>query len=94
MALNNSTIKENLSIPSPPNVESRLLYEWLKKLVKSLNEWIRTTANTVNIRPQVGLAADRPPISPGYSGRMYLATDTKVLSFDDGNGNWLTVNLV
>ena|SRR5579872_3580148 len=94
MSLNTSTIKSNLSIKQPPTelkAKDAVLYQWLKRLVDSLNEWITTTATTVNQRPQVGLAADLPPISPGYTGREYFATDTKVLYIDDGQGNWRSV---
>ena len=99
MATTDGPILHNLTIKSTPSVYQfstggyKVLYQWLKGLVESLNEWINQNATTINSRPNVGVAADLPPNPPSYSGRSYVATDTKVLYIDDGNGHWLSVNL-
>lgn len=99
MSVFDGPLKYNLTIKSPPTAKQftaggyLVLYKWLQTLVLSLNDWIAQGSGTVNSRPMVGLAAELPPNPPSISGRSFFATDTKVMYFDDGEGNWRSVNL-
>ena len=99
MATFNGPIKANLTIKSPPDEKVfdhqgyGVLYRWLMNLIHSLNDTLTQLATTINARPAVGLAAELPPNPPSIAGRSFFATDTKVMYFDDGNGNWRSVNL-
>lgn len=82
-------VPSNLTINSPPEVtDVKPFNKWIKDLILSLNQFIGTTGDTINQRPNVGLDAELPPITPGHIGRSFFATDTKKMYWDDGNGNW------